>query len=43
MKKTTGFYTFADGSTIWFFGLSAADKKREISKHGAIIKFVPTP
>lgn len=40
--KTRGFYLFADGEYIWFSGLSAQEKKVEIRKHGAIIKFVPT-
>lgn len=40
--KTRGFYTFADGYYAWFYGLSAAEKKSEIRKHGAIIRFVPT-
>ena len=38
-RKSQGFYTFADGTRIWFFGLSAQEKKIEVLKHGAIIKF----
>ena len=40
--KSRGFYLFADGSCIWFAGLSASEKKREIAKHGAIIQFTAT-
>lgn len=40
--KSQGWYTFADGATIWYHGLSAQEKKREIMKHGAIIRFEPT-
>lgn len=39
--KTQGTYYFADGSVIWFHGLSAQEKKVEIRKHGKIMKFVP--
>ncbi len=41
-KKTQGWYTFADGYTAWFHGLSARERKEEIRKHGEIIKFQPT-
>ena len=41
-RKSQGFYTFADGTRIWFFGLSAQEKKVEILRHGAIIKFEAT-
>jgi hypothetical protein len=40
--STRGWYTFSDGSEIWFSGLSAQEKKREIYKHGKIIRFEPT-
>ena len=40
--KTRGWYLFADGAEIWFNGLSAREKKSEIRKHGAIIRFMPT-
>lgn len=40
--KTQGIYVFADGYTCWFHGLSAEEKKIEIFKHGAIIRFTPT-
>lgn len=40
-SKTQGFYTFADGYYVWFRGLTAAEKKSEIRKHGAIIRFIP--
>lgn len=42
MSKTRGWYWFADGFSAWFYGLSAQDKKREIAKHGAIIRFEAT-
>ena len=44
MKKnnTTGWYTFSDGYTVWFHGLSAQEKRNEIRKHGQIIKFNKT-
>lgn len=42
MKKTCGWYVFADGSKAWFNGLSATEKKNEIRKHGAIVRFIPT-
>ncbi len=41
-KNTQGWYTFADGTQAWFFGLSAQEKAREVRKHGKIVKFVPT-
>lgn len=41
-NKTQGFYFFADGSYIWFAGLSAYEKKQQIAKHGAVIRFTPT-
>lgn len=40
--KSRGFYLFADGTYAWFAGLSANEKKREIQKHGAIIRFTAT-
>lgn len=40
--RNRGYYTFADGTRIWFFGLSAQERKIEVLKHGAIIKFEPT-
>lgn len=41
-SRTQGFYTFADGSVIWFYGLNATEKKVEVMKHGAVVRFVPT-
>ena len=41
-RKSQGYYTFADGTRIWFFGLSAQEKKIEVLKHGSIIKFEAT-
>lgn len=40
--KTQGWYYFADGSYAWFYGLSAQERKVEIRKHGAIVRFEPT-
>lgn len=40
--KTRGFYLFADGTYCWYAGLSAAERKREVMKHGAIIRFTAT-
>ena len=44
MKKSNGcgWYTFADGYRCWYLGISAAEKRAEIRKHGAIISFIPT-
>ena len=42
MKKTRGWYTFEDGYTCWYSGMSMQEKKIEIFKHGKIVKFVPT-
>lgn len=43
MKKTTqGWYTFADGYRVWFYGLSAQEKKVEVFHHGKVVKFEPT-
>ena len=41
-EKTRGFYEFADGTTAWFYGLSAAEKRALIREHGAIVRFVQT-
>lgn len=41
-NKTRGWYTFEDGYTCWYYGLSASEKKIEILHHGKIVKFVPT-
>lgn len=40
--KTQGWYTFEDGYTCWYHGMSGAEKRMEIYKHGKIVKFVPT-
>lgn len=40
--KTRGWYTFADGTQAWFNGLSAQEKRVQIMKHGAIVRFQPT-
>lgn len=41
-KKTQGWYIFADGAQIWFFGLSAQERKREEATHGKVVRFIPT-
>ena len=40
--STRGWYVFADGHRAWFNGLSVSEKKMEIRKHGAIIRFTHT-
>lgn len=40
--KSRGFYLFTDGTYCWYAGLSATEKKREVAKHGAIIRFTAT-
>ena len=40
--NTRGWYTFADGTQVWFNGLSVREKKMQIMRHGAIIRFQPT-
>ena len=40
--KTRGYYLFADGTYCWYAGLSASEKKREVMKHGSIVRFTPT-
>lgn len=42
MAKTSGWYTFADGTQKWFHGLSAREKKMLVLQHGAIVRFIPT-
>ena len=42
MRNTQGWYTFADGYKAWFHGLSANERKIEVLKHGAIVRFEPT-
>ena len=41
MSKTQGTYTFADGYTAWFHGLSKQELKNEVFKHGKVIRFIP--
>ena len=41
-KKTQGWYFFADGAQIWFYGLSAQERKREEHEHGKVVRFIPT-
>ena len=40
--KTRGWYTFADGYRAWYSGMDKTEKKREIIKHGKIVRFEPT-
>lgn len=42
MSKTRGWYLFEDGYEAWYNGMSASEKKREIFKHGKIVRFTPT-
>lgn len=42
VPKTRGWYTFEDGTTGWYNGLSAQEKKVEESKHGKVVKFEHT-
>lgn len=42
VNKTRGYYTFADGYFVWFYGLSASEKKALIREHGPITKFEHT-
>ena len=37
-----GWYYFADGSEIWFNGLSRRERATAVRQHGAILRFVPT-
>ncbi len=41
-NKTQGWYTFADGCRVWFFGLSGQEKRIEVAKHGKVVGFEPT-
>ena len=40
-KYRSGWFTFADGYSCWFAGLSATEEKREIRKHGKLISYQP--
>lgn len=37
-----GWYTFEDGTYMWFHGLSTQELNIEVYKHGKIVKFEPT-
>jgi hypothetical protein len=39
--NTRGFYEFADGTTAWYNGLSATEKRNLVRQHGVIIRFIP--
>lgn len=41
-KNSQGWYTFANGTCTWFFGLSAQELKAEIRKHGKLVSFEAT-
>lgn len=41
--KGQGTYIFEDGYEVWFYGLSANEKKAEIRMHGKIVRFIPGP
>ena len=41
MKTKTGWYTFADGYSVWAMGMSAKEIKIEATKHGKLISFEP--
>ena len=41
-KHTQGWYTFADGTQAWFYGLSTQERKVEEHKHGKVVAFTPT-
>ena len=40
-NKTRGWYYFADGYSCWVNGMSGAEKRNNIRKHGAIVRFIP--
>lgn len=40
-KYKSGWFTFADGYSAWFAGLSAAEEKHEVRKHGKLISYQP--
>ncbi len=42
-NNTRGWYYFADGTEVWFNGLSAREKTNEIRRHGEIVRFIHTP
>lgn len=41
MKKTCGWYTFEDGYSAWYHGVSKAELMKEIKKHGKVVDFKP--
>lgn len=41
MSKTCGWYTYEDGYTHWVNGMSAAEQRNEVRKHGKVVRFVP--
>lgn len=38
-KNNRGIYEFADGTTAFFNGLSAAELRKQVKLHGAVVKF----
>lgn len=43
MPKGQGTYTYADGYTAWYHGLSAQELKNEIRIHGKVVSYKPGP
>jgi len=39
--KGQGTYIFTDGYEVWFYGLSAAELRNEVRKHGKVVRFIP--
>ena len=40
-NNTRGWYYFADVTEMWVNGMSGAEKRNNIGRHGAIIRFIP--
>lgn len=41
MPKGQGWYTYEDGYQHWVNGMSAAELRNEVRKHGKVVKYVP--
>ena len=41
MPKGQGTYTYEDGYTVWYYGLSFAELRDEIRKHGKVVSYIP--
>lgn len=37
--KFQGWYYFEDGYSAWYNGLSASELRREVAKHGKVVRF----